>query len=630
MTLEEFKNSLSPEETEQIHTIIQTGKPTAEQARTLYDFVTVRCGEALGEDLVAEPFRYVVAAKQGIRISDLQNIIGEGFDADAFKAWNSCLGFDIIPTNNTWMPVPVLAYSPFLFAELAKCQGEADLSYMSDIGYYLLEKCPDNDPVRASSCFLMMARSGDIVGMARFISATDNNYALQQIVNSIGPVFRKETAMPAEQEKVLGMLMVEDSQVNLSKILTILINEGVGAIAQADQILLYAEAVNKNVQARVQDHPELSLFLPLSLLRISQAHRVLKQEADARTFFDKALGIIMKSLSRPNPSDIPVSTFEHCWNALKICQEMAQPKAMETIFAALSKAERTALANAGESVRTQLDNMVRNQYVDMTRTYWTMPKALQEQFTDHSEETLVLLRSFLADEGKRNSIDESAVANYYMVIADFSGRLGRENDVYDALTEAQIINMRRLGDLQKKDGEGRMSSDQLLSRLQLSVINHMLADHNRRTGGSIHELQVLLQSNHDMAVECFRHFPDDVRVIHYIINAALELGDFHNRTHGYLTESKIYQNVISIIVPHLNQKHIDQQLAVDLAMLHSKAGQLQAGQLRDFRHAVPNLTLAEKLWRSLAENTKNEQFRKNADAILETLRKISPKGGKES
>jgi len=626
MTLDEFKNTLSHEEIDNIREIILTPKPTPEQARTLYDFVTVRCGEALGDDLVAEPFRYVVAAKQGIRLSDLQNIIGEGFDAERFKAWNSCLGFDIIPTNTTWHPFPVLAYSPFLFAALSKCQGDSDASYMSDIGYYLLEKCPDNDMLRASSCFLMMTTAGDIVGMARFISTTANNHALQQIVSSIGSIFRKETAMPAEQDKILGMIMVEDSQVSLTKILTILVNDGVGAIAQAEQILLYAEALNKGVETRIKDHPELALFRPLTLLRIAQAHHILKHEADARSFFDNALAAIAKFMSALSPRDITIEQFAQCWNALKICQEMAQPRAMEMLFKNISKAERTAAGEADIQRRSQLEDMVLNQYIDMSRTYWAMPKALQEQFVDHSEETIVLLRALLDDEEKRNRIDPSTVANHYMNIADFSFRLKREQEVYDALTEAQIILMRHLGDLQKKDGEGQMSTDQLITRLQLSVTNHMLADHYRRTESGNRELQVLLQSNLDMAYDCFKHFASDPRVIHFIINAALEIGDLHNRTHGYLTESKTYQDVIARLMPRLNNMKLDQQLAVDVAMLHSKAGQLQAGQLRDFKLAVPNLTLAAQIWTSLAENTKNEQFRKNAETIKQILRKISPNG----
>ncbi len=626
MTFEEFRLSLSSEEIDTIRTIVSCDKPTPEQARTLYDFVTLRCGEALGEDLVAEPFRYIVASKQGLRLSDLKNIIGEGFDTEQFLKWNSLLGFDIIAVNNSRLPFPVLTFTPFMAAALSVCQGEADAQYMSDIGYYLLERCPDNDPMRAASCFLMMGRSGDIVGMARFISATSNNLALQQIVAYIGGVFRMDIA-PKERELMLGLLLVEDSQANLTKILTILINDVVGAIAQPERILPYVEEYNKNLQSRVGEHPELALFLPISLLRIAQAHRLLKHEDDARSFFDNALGSINRFLTATAPGELTIAQIERCWNGLKICQEMAQPKAMEMLFTVLSKTERAAMAQAEEPRKSQLDNIIRNQYIDMARTYWTMPTQLQEQFVDHSEETIVLLRAFLDDEEKRRSADEFYVANHYLTIADLSNRLGRENDAYEALTEAQIIQMRHLGDLQKKDGEHQMSSDQLVARLQLSVTNHMLADHYRRTGANARELQVLLQSNYDIAGDCFEHFPADTRVIHFIINAALELGDLHNRTHGYLTEGNTYQSVIDRLLPRLNNMRLDQQLAVDVAMIHSKAGQLQAGPLRQFSKAAANLTMAEKLWRSLAENTHNEQFRKNADAIQQTLRNISPKGG---
>ena len=64
----------------------------------------------------------------------------------------------------------------------------------------------------------------------------------------------------------------------------------------------------------------------------------------------------------------------------------------------------------------------------------------------------------------------------------------------------------------------------------------------------------------------------------------------------------------------------DQQLAVDLAMIHTKCGSIQAeNAIRRYKDALRNLETAKNIWKALAENTKNEQFAKNLEIVQKMI-----------
>ena len=107
-----------------------------------------------------------------------------------------------------------------------------------------------------------------------------------------------------------------------------------------------------------------------------------------------------------------------------------------------------------------------------------------------------------------------------------------------------------------------------------------------------------------------------------MINAALELGDLHHKSKGLKAEVDTYTRVISQFGV-LNNIRLDQQLCVDMAMIHTKCGQCQAdNNIRRYQDALRNLDIAQKLWASLAQNTKNPEFQKNADAVAKMMKQI--------
>ena len=105
MTLDEFKASLAAEEIEAIKAIAGKSQNITDEEKETYSNYINKSSEALGEDQVAEPIRYIVASMGGLRSEDLQYLIGEDFDADVFEQWNNLLETPILtyrdlPGNN--------------------------------------------------------------------------------------------------------------------------------------------------------------------------------------------------------------------------------------------------------------------------------------------------------------------------------------------------------------------------------------------------------------------------------------------------------------------------------------------------------------------------------------------------
>ncbi len=89
-----------------------------------------------------------------------------------------------------------------------------------------------------------------------------------------------------------------------------------------------------------------------------------------------------------------------------------------------------------------------------------------------------------------------------------------------------------------------------------------------------------------------------------------------------MAECGTYEKVIRQFVT-LNNMRIDGQICQDMAMIHTKCGQAQCDdKIRRYGDAVRNLEVAQKLWTTLAQNTKNPEFQKNADVVAQLIQKF--------
>ena len=661
MTIEEFKSSLDAEILDKVKDVCAKDKDVTEaDAKVLYDFIIDVASPALGEDNVGEPFRYLCSSTNGVRIDDLKAVIGEDFNTEVWTEFCTGLGFDLFVKRNLTPNCEVTDFRfPPIRVSLQKLMGEgAYRACASDLGYHLLEHCQAGDPVRDLQTMHLLLDGDEAAAAAEYISQAEGE-SLRLAVMTMGNALKDGPEYV--QQCVFDLPLVQSEKVDQKKILMLQLNDCIAIVGNPDRQKVVAEKLHNIIGSMIQQgNNEITVLLGIAKLRIAQSARTRAQiahqqqkEEEAKEFeqqaqqaFIGALNYLMPPLQQADPTTISDEQVRQYWLCLKICQEMAQPKAISLLFEAIVKVEQAqiaALANkhadtsevseeveADEKRAHQLSTSIIDQHIDMSKLYYQMPQPLQEQFTNYSEGCISLIQAYLdglnkeGEDNEKGQDEELRLCNFYQTMGELYDHLGKTDESYDAYTEAQIRQMRYLAALKKEDEEAgiQMSQRSLIARLTLSVTNHNLGLYYRKEGKSQRDLSVLLRSNMDMALDCFKAYPRDGRVIHFVINAALELGDLQHKSKGLKAECDTYTRVISQFGV-LNNLRLDQQLCVDMAMIHTKCGQCQADDnIRRYRDALRNLDVAQKLWSSLAQNTKNPEFQKNAEAVAKMMKQI--------
>lgn len=661
MTIEEFKSSLDAEILDKVKDVCAKDKDVTEaDAKVLYDFIIDVASPALGEDNVGEPFRYLCSSTNGVRIDDLKVVIGEDFNPEIWTEFCTGLGFDLFVKRNLTPNCEVTNFRfPPIRVSLQKLMGEgAYRACASDLGYHLLEHLQAGDPVRDLQTMHLLLDGDEAAAAAEYISQAEGE-SLRLAVMTMGNALKDGPEYV--QQCVFDLPLVQSEKVDQKKILMLQLNDCIAIVGNPDRQKAVAEKLHNIIGSMIQQgNNDITVLLGIAKLRIAQSARTRAQiahqqqkddeakqfEQQAQQTFIAALNYLMPPLQQADPTTISDEQVRQYWLCLKICQEMAQPKAISLLFEAIVKVEQAqiaALANkhadmsevseeaeADAKRAQQLSTSIIDQHIDMSKLYYQMPQPLQEQFTNYSEGCISLIRAYLeglnkeGEDKEKEQGDELRLCNFYQTLGELYDHLGKTDESYDAYTEAQIRQMRYLAALKKEDEEAgvQISQRSLIARLTLSVTNHNLGLYYRKEGKSQRDLSVLLRSNMDMALDCFKAYPRDGRVIHFVINAALELGDLQHKSKGLKAECDTYTRVISQFGV-LNNLRLDQQLCVDMAMIHTKCGQCQADDnIRRYRDALRNLDVAQKLWSSLAQNTKNPEFQKNAEAVAKMMKQI--------
>ena len=661
MNIKEFKSSLDAEMLDKVKDACAKDKDVTEaDAKVLYDFIIDVASPALGEDNVGEPFRYLCSSTNGVRIDDLKAVIGEDFNTEVWTEFCTGLGFDLFVKRSLTPNCEVTDFRfPPIRVSLQKLMGEgAYRACASDLGYHLLEHCQAGDPVRDLQTMHLLLDGDEAAAAAEYISQAEGE-SLRLAVMTMGNALKDGPEYV--QQCVFDLPLVQSEKVDQKKILMLQLNDCIAIVGNPDRQKVVAEKLHNIIGSMIQQgNNEITVLLGIAKLRIAQSARTRAQiahqqqkEEEAKEFeqqaqqaFIGALNYLMPPLQQADPTTISDEQVRQYWLCLKICQEMAQPKAISLLFEAIVKVEQAqiaALANkhadtsevseeveADENRAHQLSTNIIDQHIDMSKLYYQMPQPLQEQFTNYSEGCISLIQAYLdglnkeGEDNEKGQDEELRLCNFYQTMGELYDHLGKTDESYDAYTEAQIRQMRYLAALKKEDEEAgiQMSQRSLIARLTLSVTNHNLGLYYRKEGKSQRDLSVLLRSNMDMALDCFKAYPRDGRVIHFVINAALELGDLQHKSKGLKAECDTYTRVISQFGV-LNNLRLDQQLCVDMAMIHTKCGQCQADDnIRRYRDALRNLDVAQKLWSSLAQNTKNPEFQKNAEAVAKMMKQI--------
>lgn len=652
MTVSEFKETLDAELLEKVKAVSEKESGiNDEDAKVLYDFIFDVAAPALGEDQIAEPMRYLICSVNGLRIKDLEALVGEDFNAELFEDFRTGLGFELFVARKVTLDDEVYDFKfPPIRVRMHGSMGDGNYrACASDVGYYLLNKCEAGDPVRDIQVTHLLLDAGETGAVAEHVSKATGN-SLRAATMTLGNALKDG---PQEvQDCVFELPLVQSEIVDTKKILMLLLNDCIAIAQKPERQRIIADRLHDIVSGLIQSgENNITVLLGVAKLRRAQNARVRSQIArqqkndvaakqcdeEAQQRFIEALNYLIPPMQQADPLTISDEQLNQYWLCLKICQEMAQPKAIALIFETITKAEKAQLEALSSKEQTTdeekdlakaLPTRIIDQHIDMSKLYYGMPKQMQEQFTNYSETCIELIKNYLEEikKGEENTEDmgqQLRLCNYYQTLGELQNHLGKDEESFEAYTEAQIRQMRHLAAIQRKnEGQEHMTQQELLTRLTLSVTNHMLAMHYRKQGKSQRDLSVLLRSNMDLALDCFKAFPRDGRVIHFIVNAALELGDMQHKSKSLAAEIETYDKVIRQF-PVLNNMRLDQQLCADIAIIHTKCGEVQADDsVRRYTDATRNLTVAQNLWKSMAQNSGNPQFQKNADALEQMIAKI--------
>lgn len=633
MKQQEFIQTIPAEELEHLKKICTDPSytPTAEDA-ILYMNTVQKASDLWGEDQVLEAVKYVTVSAGGLRPSDLQTLIGEDWKAEPFSEFVNAPGFPLIGSRQLMPDVNLYLVNPPLREELLKqMSAESRKSFSSDIAYHLVS-LPEKDPLRMTQAMHLLLDSALPYEAAKYLSEAEGE-ELRIAIMTIGHALKDA---PEEVKKCVWD-MTDVIEFNREKLFLILLNDVMGILANPQLQQPIINELENRIEGIVRESNSLNFGLILGIAKLRQAQnaRLLKQEKEAQNYFISAVGGIMRIFEHKTAAETTIQQLDLLWLALRICQEMMQPKAIVLLFDTLIPLETKMLeeeTDAGQ--KAFLLDRIMTQHIEMSKLYQTLPQPLQEEFKNYAQPTIDFLQSYLSenqdkdeneidtDEKKNASIEMAKRSSLYQALGEICLQNNRIEESLTALIEAQILQERLLGQTIKIDKEKQipMSPDQLMARLALSVTNHLLGIHYRRERKKLYDLKMVLETNMQLAKDCFAVYPKDGRVIHFLINATLEVGEYYHNTHSLIPEKQAYLYTIEQIQKIQNVR-IDETLCRDVAMLHTKAGQTQM-HFREFKEAKKNLSVSSQLWTQLFNNTKRPEFQKNMEAVNDLLKQL--------
>jgi hypothetical protein len=631
MKQEDFTAKLIPQEREQLKKICTDPQyaPTADDAQ-LYMKAVKAAAEVWGEDEISEAVHFLIVAPGGLRPTDLQKLVGEEWQAEPFCEFVNALGFPLIAGHQLMPGMEAYLFNPRLREELSKLMSaESRLSFSSDIAFHLLD-LPAGDPLRTAQTMHLLLDSNRAYEAAKYISEAQGE-ALRIAIVTIGQALKDG---PAEVKQcVWDMTAVTDC--DRQKLFLLMINDVIGVVGNPALLQNIINELHDRIAAIAAEDasPVMHQILGIAKLRQVQNARLRRDEKEAQNLFSGALNAVMGVFGQRAATEISYQELELLWLSLRICQEMAQIKAVSLLFDALAKMESAKIEAETDPARQHdWQQRLLNQHIELSKLYFALPEELRKEFKNYGEQAITLLDAYLADtkpaEGAPLPSVEAEFAAFFQraSLAQALGEInllnGKVEAAKEALVEIQIQQERLLGQLtSQEEAADKMSQERLMTSLTLSVTNHQLGAVYRRDKNQ-QELKLVLETNTRLAKQCIAAYPNDGRVIHFLINATLEVGDYYQSVNSLIPAKEAYIEALKQL-QRLQNMRVDETLCRDVAMLHTKVGQLQmSDRFRELTEAKKNLNTALLLWNQLSQNTHRPEFKANAEAVAKLLQQI--------
>lgn len=584
-----------------------------------------------GDEAIAEPIRYLTVADIGLRMEDIDGLIGGDWDKEAFVEFNNALGFPLAPTRYIDNHLTVLALPLRLHSHLLDDMDQnLRHSLMTDVAYAIIA-LPENNPLRLLCGARQLILARESYELARFICTINvrrHNTSLRDIANAVAGDDHEA------RQCVFDTLRVTDVDTEL--IQKVLLFDVLPLIPDAAKATPLIQAViRQNMTTEITDtNPNPILLYAIAKLRLAQNNFLLKKKTGVARHFDKAVSLIDRFFVS-FADTITIRQLELIWNATTICCDMGHTGSVSYLFDHIS----TAWDAIGRKTKDH-DQQVAMYYADIERRTLIdhfqqhLPEKLRATFKDYTPEFITRLRKaidmLVADDATAASSDPDSInidrllrlSSYCQLLGNVYARLGQHADTCGVLTEAQIAQERTLGRLIKRDKEHgeNMSNRQLQMRLILSLTNWQLAAQYRHMSKKRHDRKVMLDTNWQLNKDCLAAYPYDTRVIHFFARAAIELGEFYNEEKDLMAAGDLFTDALARL-SIVQNRPINGQVAYDTAILNTVAGQTFY-QLHNYKKSQEALLMAQIIWRQLYNDTHRDDIKQQLDVVNDLLAKL--------
>ena len=622
---------------------VETNDQDLKNAR---EFVT-KAKELLDEDYFAEPLNYISATRYGLRVSDLEKLMGTGWDKDMFIENAKSLGLEFLEERGEILVIPYLKFKALFFDLL---DNESQDSFHSDIAFHL-NALPPQDPFRNSEIFYHLFNSKNLNATVEHFSKL-NNQQLLQAADILGFAFSNNINIEfidalASFEGLERLNLVRRM---MNEVYVSILNHA--PIETAENFISMLTDKAEEIEAKSPSIPN-SLLVSLGLIRKSTSQMRKGDQDKTKEYFEKSLQNLDKSFNKyKNANDFTWEDTETIFNIGFIALEMHQPKAAELIFnvtfnildvkdkneAADSPKKfyiaswyinvcRALLGTNNKEIGTAIFEKGKKVFVDTLKIKAQVNSKSQNQQAGDFE--LMNMYNDFADLCAAFDNKDQAISNYEnsLVIGERLAENAKDNV---QLLFAPSITLTKLGAFYASINDNNKAEDYFNKALTLRL---ELLDKNPKDIRLLNDvassyfavaqlimsqpnksdiINILLKRNEiiDRIVELD---PESENSVMLTMDSNIMIGDYYLSSEKLEDSAKAFDRARAIVAKMMG-KQVSENILSRIALLHLKSGMLYEKAKKE-KESQDNFKTAIQIWEQLYKSTGKEAYKANIEKV---------------
>lgn len=653
----------TPEEIEKLHIFLKEQHPEINQETA--DLVTSlinRAADTFGEDLVRETLSYLATSRRGLRIDDLDSLLGETWNNEKFAEVAFSFGLPIVAAYEDLLIIPSNALRHILLSMLEEVDQR---SFHADIAHRLVA-LPEHDPLRMMEAMYHLLRANKPHTAATYFAKSQG----QELAASAGAVGSTYVMGDKYEAAVVAMLEAEGD--NRFELYRRFINETFMTIVQnstPEQAEKLITLIEEKLLSVMGEQNSIDNILLLTMTGLRKAFVYLqKQELErVKEYFDRSIGMIDRLMEfKPGHEVFSWENCEALFNMGMICLDMKQPKAAYHCFDMGFAITQAKVAAEMEDKNRQL--FLASWYVTVGRVCQQLndKEALKNYFAQGKAalKDAIALKANMATEMPENFFLERDLMVMYNDYADFCHECELTEEALMGYENALAIGERLAAT------HPEMMEFQVAPSISFDRIGKMYADQNDQVNAKLYFVKSL-----ELRKELSAKVPQDGRLLHDLASAYNNLaslqgkfnditgaepfliGQFDALKQAYALHPQVEANVLAWLdavisladyyytvenfaksqevleialqdAKKLFGAQVSEMLLNRIATIHYKAGLIEI-KSEMYDAARNNIAASVELWKQLLAATQNQGYKQNLDRAEDVLSGFSPANAAE-